>query len=388
MRVLFDYQAFELQSIGGVSRSYAELISHLRTNNCDCILGLKESDNIYLREKGLASRIKPLHYKHKRLFKSKKLFAGQRTLTRKVLRWMGDTNDCLQVNKDYCVKLLKKQQFDIFEPTFFDSYFLPYLENKPFVLTVHDMIPELFPQYYAEDDFQVLKKRELCPLADHIHVPSERTKNDLIGILNVDPGKITVIPHGGPMVFPDEQIERRIFDFPYLLYVGDRHWYKNFAPFLCECAKVIHDYKEICLVCTGPVFNDDEKKMIADLHLENNVIHFFADQESFGSLYHNALAFVYPSLYEGFGMPILEAFAFGCPVMLNNASCFPEVGGDAAVYFEMNDIETDFYEKFQWLYAMSSEDKAELIEKGKARLQKFSWDNSARKLMDLYNSLL
>lgn len=387
MRVFFDYQAFEMQRIGGVSRSYVELISHLRDEDCNCVVGVKESDNVYLHEKGIVSGVKPLCFRHNLLFEGKKLFKGQRRLTRKLLGWYGYENDCWQVNEDYCIKLLKKQRFDIFEPTFFDSYFLSYLKNKPFVLTVHDMIPELFPQYYARDDFQIMKKRELCSLADHIHVPSKRTEKDLIDVLNVKPEKVTVIPHGGPEAFSNDQLQRKLFDFPYLLYVGDRHLYKNFVPLLKEFAKVVRDDKDVHLICTGGAFSIEERKMIADLNLEAHVVHFFANHESFGSLYHNAIAFVYPSAYEGFGMPILEAFACGCPVMLNNASCFPEVGGDAALYFEMDEKRSDFYEKFQYLYTLGSEDRLRMIEKGKERLQCFSWDGSARKLMAVYNSL-
>lgn len=95
---------------------------------------------------------------------------------------------------------IKKQQFDIFEPTFFDPYFLPYLNGKPFVLTVHDMIPELLDV----DKPQAELKQLLCPLATHIHVPSQNTKDDLIRIMGIPSEKITVIPHGAPEIPPKE----------------------------------------------------------------------------------------------------------------------------------------------------------------------------------------
>lgn len=387
MRLLFDYQAFEFQRIGGVSRSYAELIPRLKGRDSDVVVGVKECNNVYLREKALVSGIKPLYYRHNLLFERKKLFKGQRTLTRKAAKLFGYENECWQVNKDYCIKLLKRQRFDIFEPTFYDSYFLSYLKDKPFVMTVHDMIPELFPQYYSREDFQITQKRLLCPLATHIHVPSQRTKEDLVSVLDIAPDKISVIPHGGPKPCSNEQLHIKLFEFPYLLYVGDRYGYKNFKPLLYGFAKVHENYKDVRLVCTGKSFDEAEKRLIADLHLEDQIIHYYADQESFGSLYHNAIAFVYPSAYEGFGIPILEAFTYGCPVMLNNASCFPEVGGDAALYFEMDENGADFFEKFQYLYTLGSEDRLRMIEKGKERLQNYSWDESARKLMAVYNSL-
>lgn len=384
----FDYQAFEMQTIGGVSRSYVELIRHAKALGCNCVLGVKESDNIYLKETNLDPRIRPMYSMHNFFFGKRQLFKGQRRLTRQLLDLWGYSNDCWQVNKDYCVKLLKKQRFDVFEPTFFDPYFLPYLKGKPFVMTVHDMIPELFPQYFGKDNVQVFQKRKLCPLASHIHVPSERTKEDLVSILKVSPDKVTVIPHGGPEVYLGEQWGESLFDFPYLLYVGDRYGYKNFTPLLNCFADIVKDHREVHLVCTGKAFDEAERSMIANLNLGDNVVHFFAKQETFGSLYHNAIAFVYPSAYEGFGIPVLEAFAYGCPVMLNEASCFPEVAGEAAVYFRMDGKETDFYEKFQYLYTMSADDRKKLIERGEKRLSRFSWDDSARKLIDIYKSLV
>lgn len=389
IRVLFDYQAFEFQRIGGVSRSYAELISHLDSiPGCECRLGLKESDNVYLEECGLSDHIRPLHSTHDRLFRGNKLFKGQRTITRKVLGWMGYRHDGYTINQDHCIKLLKRQSFDIFEPTFFDAYFLPFLKGKPFVLTVHDMIPELYPQYFAEDDYQIRMKRFLCPLASQIHVPSNKTKEDLIHILGISPEKVTVINHGAPKVMDYEFRQERLFDFPYLLYVGDRFGYKNFQPWLKEVSRLVRDNRDIHVVCTGKPFNDEEIHLIMDLHMENHIEYCFASPDIFGSLYRNAIAFVFPSEYEGFGLPILEAFAYGCPVMLNDASCFPEVGGDAALYFSLKGGGSDFYDKFHYLYSMSADGRAGLIEKGKQRAKQFSWEASALKLREVYQRVL
>lgn len=114
MRILFDYQAFEMQRFGGVSRSYAELISYLQEEGCQCKIGLKESDNAYIK----LPELKPLLFTHDKYFNGKKWFKGQRTLTRKIMQVAGHKNDGLDINKEYCIKLLKQQRFDIFEPTF------------------------------------------------------------------------------------------------------------------------------------------------------------------------------------------------------------------------------------------------------------------------------
>jgi len=387
MRIFFDYQAFELQSIGGVSRSYAELISCLSQFECYCRLGIKESDNIYLRECGIPVKVKPLHYTYSRLFEGKKLFIGQRFLTRKVLEILGHQNGGLNINQEYCIKQLKRKSFDVFEPTFFGSYFLPYLKGKPFVMTIHDMIPELFPQFFRRDDFQIIQKKLLCPLAAQIHVPSRKTKEDLVNILNIPSEKITVIPHGRPKFIPENYSESPIFDFPYLLYVGDRFGYKNYSRFIKECSYIIQKFPELRVVCTGKAFSECEKAELAELGIATNVIHRFVNDETLKNLYHYAAAFVYPSAYEGFGLPILEAFTCECPVMLNNASCFPEVAEDAAIYFDINK-DGDLYEKFAVLYSSGNSSRKEMIQKGRVQAEKYSWEKSAELLKEVYDTLL
>lgn len=382
MRIFFDYQAFEMQRFGGVSRSYAELISHLQKGeSVDCTIGIKESDNVHLKECRLDSNVKSLHYTHKKWFEGKKLFKGQRTLTRKIMHAAGHENDGLNINQEYCNKLLKRQQFDIFEPTFFDSYFLPYLNGKPFVLTVHDMIPELI----GENELQSKQKKLLCPLAAHIHVPSENTKKDLIDIFNIPPEKITVTPHGAPIPPPTRY--HSLCSFPYLLYVGERRAYKNFNPFIEECAIIIQRHPELRIVCTGRPFEKDEQSVIASLGLSEHVIQRYATEQEMQALYQNAIVFIYPSAHEGFGMPILESFVCGCPVMLNNASCFPEVGGDAAIYFDINH-RGDLADHFEAFLLASEQDKEDQIARGWERVQLFSWEESAKKLSHVYQAIL
>ena len=382
MRILFDYQAFEMQRFGGVSRSYAELISHLqKEESVNCTIGIKESDNVHLKECGLDYNTKPLHYTHDKWLGGRKRFIGQRTLTKMLLRAFGQANYYLDVNPKHCIQLLKEQQFDIFEPTFFDAYFLPYLGGKAFVLTIHDMIPEIL----GVDEPQKQQKELLCPLAAHIHVPSQNTKKDLVNILNMDPDKVTVIPHGSP-VLPSTQYPSP-YPFLYLLYVGTRWSYKNFIPFVEECAIIISKHPDLRVVCTGSPFSKEEEKLIANLGLTKHFIQTHTDEDGLQALYQNAMAFVYPSSHEGFGMPILESFVCGCPVFLNNASCFPEVGGDAAIYFDIN-RRGDLAEHLEAFLLTPEQDRNDLIACGRERAKLFSWEESARKLSDVYKTIL
>ena len=381
MTVIFDYQAFEMQTFGGVSKSYAELISHLQSLGVDARLAIKESNNEHLKQTGIAPNVKLLGTTNKRWFGGKKLFKGQRRLLRKGLSLFGYHNDFLSINQDYCIKLLKRQQFDIYEPTFFDPYFLPYLKGKPFVLTVHDMIPEILDV----DAPQAQQKKLLCPFATHIHVPSENTKNDLVNILGIAPEKVTVTPHGAPV--PPITRHPSPYPFPYLLYVGARWSYKNFIPFVEECDIAITRHPELHVVCTGQPFDDEEMQLLTDKGIRQNFIQTYATEQEPQALYQNAVAFVYPSAYEGFGLPILEAFVCGCPVMLNNASCFPEVGGDAAIYFDIN-RRGDLAEHIEAFMQAPEQYRTELIARGRERTKLFSWEESAKKLKHIYEKIL
>lgn len=383
MNLLYDYQAFDMQTYGGVSRSFIELINGLNARGNSCKIGIKESSNVYLPLSDVVGDdIRPREYRYNKWFGHEQYFHGEDRLKRAIFKIVGYD---LNPNRGYCINLLKHGKFDVFHPTFYDDYFLDYLKDKPFVLTVHDMMPELFPEYFDCSDFQIIQKRKLCPLAAHIHVPSQRTKSDLINILNVEPDKISVIPHGYRAETKVTPIKDEYICHPYILYVGARYAYKNFISFVHECARVMKDIPDLKVLCTGYDFENEELQLFAALGVENRFRHLFVNDEELNYLYRNAVCFVFPSLYEGFGLPILEAYANNCPVMLNNTSCFPEIAGDAAIYFEMEKSgKSDFYEKFSYLYKLSSEDRQKLIDAGIKRLSMYSWSKASEQLEMVY----
>ena len=382
MRALFDSQAFDLQTIGGVSRCFAELFKHL-PKDVDATIGVLESNNIYLRDMGYPYRgqlydkfiCKKAFYGKGRLFNWYNSFIGR--------KYWGD-----QYNRSYCKKLLLEKRVDVFHPTYFNDWFLSYLGNTPFVLTIHDMIPERFPQFFKVDDFQIRMKRKLAPLASKIIAVSENTKKDVIQILKVPEEKVEVIYHGVNS-FDNSSLCTSYYDFPYLLYVGSRYDYKNFIPFLKSCKEIFEKYKDFKLVCTGNDFTQNELTQIESYGLSSRIIHrFVRTDEELMNLYHHAFCFVYPSLYEGFGIPILEAYQAQCPVMLNRRSCFPEIADDAALFFDMDEETSDFVEIFEEFYNNYSLKKEELIFKQNLRLKIYSWQHSAKQLADIYYSLL
>lgn len=381
VRVLYDYQAFTMQTHGGVSRCFAELYKHL-PNHIHAKIGVRESNNTYIQT---FEGIRPAGYKYKN-FICKKDFIGKGHLHLWYDKLTGG-GYYPSYNQTYSIELLKQGNFDVFHPTFFNDYFLPYLNGKPFVLTIHDMIPELYPQYYAEDDVQIQMKKKLAPLAHAIIAVSETTKRDIIRILNVPEQKIHVIYHAASFSCTSKM--KSLFDCPYILYVGERNRYKRFDLFLKYITPFLKTYSKVFVVCTGLPFNQDELSSLSALGVLNRFLHYWvANDQEFYSLYHHALCFIYTSEYEGFGLPILEAYQADCPVLLNNASCFPEIAGDAAVYFNMTSKESDLVNKMELLYNMTQDERQLLLIKQKQRLGLYSWEKSAKLLANLYDMIV
>jgi len=288
------------------------------------------------------------------------------------------------VNRFETERLLKMKDFDVFHPTFFDDYFLSLIGEKPFVLTVHDMIPELFPKYYSSQEPQILMKKKLIPLATHIVAVSEQTKKDIINIFQLPEEKITVVYHGADTT-PYYPSVGTNFEFEYLLYIGERHMYKNFISFCRDCMPILRRHRDLKIVCTGKPFTSEEIFFFEAFGMKERFIHLFVEtHQELLDLYHHAVAFAYPSSYEGFGIPILEAYTADCPLMLNRASCFPEIAGDAAIYFKMRKDSSDFEEKFEYVYHMNSLEREQLLAKQRERLKLYSWDKSALALAQVY----
>lgn len=383
MKVMYDHQAFTATRYSGVSKSFCELISHL-PQQCIPQISILQSYNEHLLNSRLVPNLQPVKL-DVNTFVSHCPIKGIGRIYH-ILNNMHLICGAETINKKYSAQLLHKGDFDIFHPTFFDMYFLDYLQKKPFVLTIHDMMPELFPKYFKSNDMQIVAKRHLVNKASAIIAISENTKQDIIRILGVPNDKITVIYHGGPKI--ETSTFGSIISREYFLYVGVRKGYKNFKIVLDSFSHFIKEYKSVCLVCTGPPFSNVEKKYIHNLSLENNIIHFEASDEQLKQLYFHAIAFIYPSLYEGFGMPILEAFAYGCPVILNNASCFPEIASEAALYFDSNSNADSLLNKLFESYLFTESSRKELITRGYNRLSYFSWEKSSNQLTNLYDKAI
>jgi glycosyltransferase involved in cell wall biosynthesis len=253
------------------------------------------------------------------------------------------------------------------------------------VLTVFDMIGEIFPERPPRFRFFRDTKSKSIRLADKIICISESTKHDLVKILGVDKKKIEVIHLASS--FQDEtsgglETPRQNS----ILYVGKRSGYKNFKVLLQAFGASDSLRSNFSLVAFGGGgFDDEEEREIANLELCGTVIHASGDDSMLRELYLTSKVLVYPSLYEGFGLPLLEAMSLGCPVITANVSSMPEIGGDAALYFDPKDVRAlqNLLEK-----TLVDEEMLESLSvRGLARSGEFSWRMTALKTLDLYNQL-
>lgn len=385
MKVLYDHQAFD-QKFGGMSRYFYELLCYFRLHqSIDWELAVKYARNAYLKnDKILNLSISPIPDLY-RSFLTKRDFPGKGRLYN-IYRTLSAPVDYKRENQQLAVDKLKTQRFDIIHPTYFNNYFLENLGNTKLVLTVYDMIHEIFPETLSLRDNTAIQKRRLLERADRIIAISRNTRNDLINIYNIDPARIKVIHLSSSfanLLSVSSDIEAP--SYPYILFTGLRRGYKNFYIFLYAVEPILRNNPELKLLCVGSSFREDELRLFDNLGVNKQLVRLAANDAQLACLYANARLFVFPSLYEGFGIPILEAFSCGTPCALSNTSSLPEVGGDAALYFDPKDHQSIFSAIGRILQEENL--RIDLISKGKKQLTKFSIKKTVDATLDLYSTM-
>ncbi len=360
MKLIFDYQIFSAQKHGGISRYFCNLIKEIGP---EALLPIHHHDNEYLKAE---PKIVDLQIGEKSHFNFFKKAPDQ--------------------NKEVTKKILKEGQFDIFHATYYDDYFLDSLGSKPFAITIHDMIYEIFPEIFPLKDRLAILKKELALKADKIIVVSEQTKKDLLKFINIKEEKISVIYQACSLdekLISDTKVQKPTKDF--LLFVGNRGIYKNFYFMLSAISEVLKNNPNLELICFGAPFDKKENRFVENLGLEKKVRVISGEDRDLITLYKSALAFISPSYYEGFGVTILEAFACGCPVLAAKSSATPEAAGNAALYFDPKDPRAikSAVEKI----ISDSELRSELVAKGYEQNKKFSWQKAATEMKQAYQTI-
>jgi glycosyltransferase involved in cell wall biosynthesis len=367
VRVLYDDQIFSLQTHGGISRYFAELLGQFgHAEELRCRLALRCSNNEHLCD-GPAGR--------GRTFFPKLPFRGKPRLL-------------VALNRAVSRRALAAGDFDVFHPTYYHPYFLKYLDGKPFVLTIHDLTHEVLPQDFPARRRTSANMKLLAQKAARIIAVSETTRRDIVRFLGQDEEKIEVIYHGNPLhglpaVAPGGlSLPRR-----YVLFVGHRARYKNFDLLVKALRPLFVEDEELTLICAGgSPFVAGERLLFRELGMEGRVRRVTVSDEALAFVYREALALVFPSRYEGFGIPVLEALGCGCPAILSRVGALVEAGGPAAVYFDPGS-ETSLREALRRVI-FDEAVRSDLRQKGYVQGQRFSWEETARRTAAAYRSVL
>lgn len=275
------------------------------------------------------------------------------------------------------------------------------------VVTIHDLIHERNPEQYNTIDVKIYSKkfRYACEHADRVIAISEQTKRDIMEFYKIPEQKITVCyqscnPAFGKIVSEEEKVAvRKEFDLPeqFFLYVGSIIERKNLLN-VCKALFLLREELDIPLVVigNGGKYKQQVRDFVMQNGLERKVI-FLSDNKkaiaspafrsaaTFPAIYQSAIAMIYPSFFEGFGIPVLEALWSRLPVITSNVSCLPEAGGDGAFYVNpaiSEEIATGMKKIFEdGTFADS------LREKGWRHAQQFTQQKCADAVMNVYNSL-
>lgn len=377
LKVSYDPQIFTMQKYGGVSRYFSELAHELSKEKCisvKVVAPLSRSEYLKKLNGMLTYGSFFPYYEYLNGNKYSRLI---QLLLRVTSLFLADLY--LRVTKSQLIH---------------ETYFLPFglgPKDSIRILTIYDMIHEKFPQEAQAADRTSQYKALAAKRADHIICISESTRKDAIEILGLDPSKVSVV-YLGFNTFPcDENNLKQTEDLkkklPYLLYVGQRDGYKNFKNLLLAYASSKKLQDNFNIVCFGGgAFTNNELLFFDQNELKkDSIVHCDGDDEQLGYFFKNATAFIYPSLYEGFGIPPLEAMENGCPVVCSNSSSIPEVVGNAGEYFDPNSI-NDMQLAIERV-AFSEEIRQGLISRGNIRKENFSWKKCADETLKIYRSV-
>ena len=362
MKVAYNQKIFYLQKTGGISRYITCLVSELIKKKIDLKIISLIHKNIYLK-------------KFSKKFSNGVYF--KRFPNLKFLDLISDYNFNLQT---------RKFKPDIIHDTYYTPNIKKGIDSKK-IITVHDFIHEKFQKYYSNNrDQQDLKKKAFSKV-DHFICVSENTKKDLIDFYNINKDKISVIYHGADHLNKNFIKEEIKYDKkPFIFYVGNRGKYKNFSNFVEAFSKSERLKKDFNIICFGGgKFSRSEKYKFKILKIEKNVSLDFGDDQKLIYYYNNASALVYPSLYEGFGIPLIEAMRLNCPVICSDINPFVEICKESAIYFDPCQID-----EIKCIIENSLYDDTKIMNVkkiGHKRSEIFKWINTSNQTLEVYKKV-
>ena len=362
MRIFYDGYVYKVQSAGGINRYFANLIKRLPDHFVPLLTTCKDYVLDYPAHPNLQGfKFKPV----------RPLRVSSR------------------VEKYYFRYVEAGVNYDVAHPTYYSLLTRRELAayRRPVVLTVWDMIHERFTNQFRDGELVVEMKRKAIEAAQSIICISENTKKDLLEYyphVTQKPVRVTHLASelDESMGYGPEMIPRR----PYFLFVGARAGYKNFSNLLTAFARVANGHQDLTLCVVGTPFTAAEQRDIAEMKLSERVEHYGrASDTQLAKLYRQSIALVYPSLYEGFGIPVVEAMACGAAVIASNHASLPEVLGSAGLLF---DPAVDDLADILLSLVENPAERERLVALGRERAHDFSWDRTAAQTIDIYHSVV
>ena len=362
MKVAFDHQIFSMQRYGGVSRYFFELASRLSTHAMSEV-----------------SVVAPLYINNYLTVDSARGFTQGKYVP---YTFSGLPHVVGLANRFAAPLAWRGANPDIVHETYFAHR--PVGKARRRVVTVYDMITELF---YPLAKLSIAAKRAAVNRADHVICISENTRRDLVRLYGIDPARTSVVHLGYSLtVEPNAAKVGNGGRRPSLLYVGKRWGYKNFGTLLraYSSSPILREFELIAF--GGHPLLRGEQKEIRRLGITDRVRFESGSDRELAARYRTAAAFIFPSQYEGFGIPPLEAMSHGCPVVCSNAGAIPEVVGDAGLYFDPNNP-AELRTALERVVTTEGL-QADLRARGYARLGAFSWDTCAAATAQIYREIM
>ena len=364
--VVYDHQIFGQQQWGGVSRYFCEIAARVH------------------RASGGVRIVAPLH------FNDYLAHSDVPRLGCYVRRRVPRSGSFYRaVNALVSPMLIAACKPELVHRTYYAATAAP--RRAKLVVTVFDMIHELYPQHFTTTDRTRDLKLASVEAADRVICISQRTAEDLMRVLPVPAAKISVTHLGFSEAFAHASaglLKPAPGARPYLLYVGHRAGHKNFERALrayASSARLRSDFDLV--VFGGAPFGRQERALLETLGLRlESVRRLTGSDDDLAAAYRGAHALIYPSEYEGFGIPLLEAMSCGCPVICSNASSIPEVVADAGEYFDPLEVESIRHAVEQACYDDAR--RRDLAQRGLRRCQDFSWDRCAAETLEVYQRTL
>jgi glycosyltransferase involved in cell wall biosynthesis len=369
MKIIYDHQVFSLQRHGGITTVFTELVQHIHRRTqirTDMLLGFPHAEQMLRSFTGGDSRV--IQFANSPFRSTKLTYLLNEMATAIVAPILG--------------------KYDIYHSTLYT--FSPFVRAYRKVATHHDCIHEQFPELFPRAGQVMNYKAKQFSQADVVICVSESSRNDLHSFYDIPPEK-TVVIHNGITRLPEsetaDQQTRATLPHDYILYVGSRAEYKNFGGLLRAYSSSKLAMKHILVVVGGGDVTLVEKDYIRQLGIDGKIIWIpYAEPERLAAIYRLARLLVYPSRYEGFGMPPLEAAVFGCVSLTANLPIAHEVYQGGTFLFELEDSAS----LIQMLeMALTDESAREAcLTRAREVLQRYTWEKCAARTLDIYRRLL